>query len=435
MARPIVPPTRPSVASASPRSRYSRNGRRPLRVHSAPSIRDSTILGFSSDMIPPVARQTPAGACGGPWLRASSGDKVISVVHDDGAAEAASGRKTMDVNRGRDDRSRRRLSARRLLPRYLGALALIVAASAASWAQEAWPNRPIKLMVPLTAGGGVDMMARLTAQHLSDQLGQQVVVENQGGAGGTIAANAVARARPDGYTLIFQSVSSAVVNALVYKNLPYDPVKDLIPVTLAGRFPLVLIANPEVPAKDLGELIALLKANPGKYSYGSSGVGTMPHLAGELFKSMAGVDIVHVPYRGNSAIMADLFAGRVAMMFDGPPTQLGNIREGKVRALAITTAERSPVLPTVPPVADTLPGYAIPFWTAIFAPAGTPKDVVERIAAETGKAMQHPDVLRRYGELGIVGVGSSPQELDRFWRAQLDYLGKIVKDANIKPVE
>jgi tripartite-type tricarboxylate transporter receptor subunit TctC len=229
-------------------------------------------------------------------------------------------------------------------------------------------------------------------------------------------------------------VSAAVVNALVYKNLPYDPIKDLIPVTLVGSFPLVLVANPDVPAKDLGELIALLKANPGKYSYGSSGVGTMPHLAGELFKSMAGVDIVHVPYRGNSAIMADLFAGRVSFMFDGPPTQLGNIQGGKVRALAITTAERSPVLPAVPPVADTLPGYAIPFWTAIFAPANTPRDIVERIAAETRKAMQHPDVLRRYGEIGVTGIGS-PQELDRFWRQQLDYLGKVVKDANVKPVE
>jgi tripartite-type tricarboxylate transporter receptor subunit TctC len=336
----------------------------------------------------------------------------------------------MDINR-----ATRSPSARHLLPRCFGALALVVAASGSLAAQEAWPNRPIKLVVPLTAGGGVDMMARLTAQHLSDQLGQQVVVENQGGAGGTIAANAVARARPDGYTLIFQSVSSAAVNALVYKNLPYDPIKDLIPVTLAGSFPLVLVTNPDLPAKDLGELIALLKANPGKYSYGSSGVGTMPHLAGELFKSMAGVDMVHVPYRGNSAIMADLFAGRVAIMFDGPPTQLGNIQGGKVRALAITTAERSPVLPTVPPVADTLPGYAIPFWTAIFAPANTPKDIVERIAAETRKAMQDPDVVRRYGDVGIVGVGSSPQELDRFWREQLDYLGKIVKGANVKPVE
>jgi tripartite-type tricarboxylate transporter receptor subunit TctC len=319
--------------------------------------------------------------------------------------------------------------------RCLGAFALVVAWCGLPSAQETWPNRPIKLVVPLTAGGGVDMMARLTAQHLSDQLGQQVVVENQGGAGGTIAANMVARSRPDGYTLIFQSVSSAVVNAHVYKNLPYDPIKDLIPVTLAGSFPLVLVANPDLPAKDLGELIRLLKANPGKYSYGSSGVGTMPHLAGELFKSMAGVDVVHVPYRGNSAIMADLFAGRVAMMYDGPPTQLGNIKSGKVRALAITTAERSPVLPDIAPMADTLPGYAIPFWTAIFAPAGTPKEIVERIAAETNKAMKHPEVLRRYGEIGVVGVGSSPQELDRYWRQQLDYLGKIVKDANVKPVE
>ena len=321
------------------------------------------------------------------------------------------------------------------LTRCLGTLALVVASCGLASAQDYWPSRPIKLVVPLTAGGGVDMMARLTAQHLSGQLGQQVVVENQGGAGGTIAANMVARSRPDGYTLIFQSVSAAVVNALVYTNLPYDPIKDLIPVTLAGTFPLVLVANPDVPAKDLSELIALLKANPGKYSYGSSGVGTMPHLAGELFKSMAGVDVVHVPYRGNSAIMTDLFAGRVAMMYDGPPTQLGNIQSGKVRALAITTAERSPVLPDIPPMADTLPGYAIPFWTAIFAPAGTPKEIVERIAAETNKAMKHPEVLRRYGEIGVVGVGSSPQELDRFWRQQLDYLGKIVKDANIEPVK
>jgi tripartite-type tricarboxylate transporter receptor subunit TctC len=322
----------------------------------------------------------------------------------------------------------------------IGALALLAAVSdptstQEAWAQETWPSRPIKLVVPLTAGGGVDMMARLTAKHLSDQLGQQVVVENQGGAGGTIAANMVARSRPDGYTLIFQSVSSAVVNALVYKNLQYDPIKDLTPVTLAGSFPLIVVVNPELPAKDLRELIALLKANPGKYSYGSSGVGTMPHLAGELFKSMAGVDVVHVPYRGNSAIMGDLLAGRVAMMYDGPPTQLGNIQSGKVRALAITTTERSPVLPDVPPVADLLPGYAIPFWTAIFAPANTPKEIVERIAAETNKAMRHPEVVRRYGEIGVAGIGSSPQELDRFWRQQLDYLGKIVKDAGIKPVE
>ena len=333
----------------------------------------------------------------------------------------------------------RSLLLRDFLRCSLGALALFAALCGSlctlASAQETWPNRPIKLVVPLTAGGGVDMMARVTAQHLSDQLGQRVLVENQGGAGGTIAANFVAHSKPDGYTLIFQSVSSAVVNAHVYKNLQYDPLKDLIPVTLAGSFPLVLVTNPDVPAKNLGELIKLLKANPGKYSYGSSGVGTMPHLAGELFKSIAGVDVVHVPYRGNSAIMADLFAGRVAMMYDGPPTQLGNIQSGKVRAIAITTADRSPVLPDVAPMADTLPGYAIQFWTAIFAPAGTPKEIVERIAAETNKAMKHPDVVSRYSAIGVIGIGSSPQELERYWRQQLDYLGKIVKDANVKPVE
>ncbi len=320
----------------------------------------------------------------------------------------------------------RRLGTFTLLAIFYGSLATL------GWAQETWPNRPIKLVVPLTAGGGVDFMARITAQHLSDQLGQQVVVENEGGAGGTIAANMVAHSRPDGYTLIFQSVSSAVVNALVYKNLQYNPIKDLIPVTLAGSFPLVLIVNSDLPAKNLGELIRLLKANPGKYSYGSSGVGTMPYLAGELFKSMAGVDVVHVPYRGNSAVMVDLFAGRISMMFTGPP---GSIRSNKVRALAITTAKRSRVLPDIPPMADTLPGYAINYWTAIFAPVGTPTEIVERIAAETNKAMKDPDVLNRYGKIGIIGVGSSPQELDRFWHQQLDYLGKIVKDANIKPVE
>jgi tripartite-type tricarboxylate transporter receptor subunit TctC len=309
---------------------------------------------------------------------------------------------------------------------------------AASWlgsatAQEAWPIRPIRLVVPLTAGGGVDLLARVTAQRLAEQLGQQVVVENQGGAGGTIAATAVARSRADGHTLIFQSVSSAVVNALVYKNLKYDPLNDLMPVTLVGSFPLMVIVNPDIPAKTFPEFIALLKANPGKYSYGSSGTGTITHLAGELFKSMAGVDMVHIPYRGNSAIMADLLSGRVAAMFDGPPSQLDNVQSGKVRALAITTAERTPVLPEVPPVGDTLPGYAIPFWTAIFAPAGTPGEIVARIAAETRKAVQHPDVIRRFTAIGVVGVGSSPEELDRFWRQQLAYLGKIVKDANIKP--
>jgi tripartite-type tricarboxylate transporter receptor subunit TctC len=315
--------------------------------------------------------------------------------------------------------------------RWSLALAAVALWCGSAAAQDNWPTLPIKLVVPLTAGGGVDIMARITAQHLSTQLGQQVVVENQGGAGGTIASAQVAHSAPDGYTLIFQSVSQAAVNPLTYKKLNYDPRKDLIPVTLVVRFPLIMVVNPDLPAKTLPELIALLKANPGKYSYGSSGPGTMPHLCGELFNSMAGVNVVHVPYRGNSAIMADLFAGRVAMAYDGPPTELTNIAGGKVRAIALTSTERSPALPGVQTIGETLKGYGIPYWIAMFAPAGTPKAIVDRIASETNKAMHNPEVMKRFREMGVEGVGSTPQELDKFWRDQLVNLGAIVKTAKV----
>jgi tripartite-type tricarboxylate transporter receptor subunit TctC len=199
-------------------------------------------------------------------------------------------------------------------------------------AQDAYPAKPIKLIVPLAAGGGIDFTARLTAQKLSDVLGQQVVVENQGGAGGTLGINAVARAALDGYTLLYHSVSG-VVSAAVGKDLPYDWLRDLAPVSLVTRFAPVLIINPAVPANDLKEFIALAKANPGKYSYGSSGPGTAIHLASELFKAAAGIDIVHVPYRGNAGVMPDLLAGRIAMLIDGVPAQTKNIEPGVVRAL------------------------------------------------------------------------------------------------------
>ena len=318
------------------------------------------------------------------------------------------------------------------LYRTFGALALCAAALPAA-AQGDYPAKPVHLVVPLAVGGGVDLMARITAQRLAEQFGRQVLVENQGGAGGTIAAAAVARAASDGYTLLFQSMSSAVVNAVVYSNLKYDTVNDFAPVTLVARFPLVAVVNPEIPAKDMREFVALLKANPGKYSYGSSGIGTIVHLAGELFKTIAQVDMVHVPYRGNSAVMADLFAGRVAMAIDGVPPQVSNIAAGKVRALAVTTTTRSPVLPNVPTMVESgLAGYDIPFWTAIFAPAKTPKAIIDRLASETAKAMRNPDSVQRLKDLGAEGVGSTPEELDRFWRQQLALYCKIVKDSGVK---
>ncbi|TAK80546.1 MAG: tripartite tricarboxylate transporter substrate binding protein [Betaproteobacteria bacterium] len=316
--------------------------------------------------------------------------------------------------------------------RTLAALLLALSASSAV-SQSNYPTKPIRLVVPFAAGGGIDLMARITAQRLTEQLGQQVLVENQGGAGGTIASAAVARAAPDGYTFVFHSVSSAVVNAVVLTKLPYDPVNDFTPVTLAARFPLVMVINPDVPAKNVKEFVDLLKANPGKYSYGSSGVGTGIHLAGELFKSIAHVDIVHVPYKGTSAVMADLLAGRVSMLIDGVPPQVKNIKAGKVRALAVTTTRRSEVLPEVPTMIESgVPGYDIPFWTAIFAPAKTPAAIVEKIAAETGKAMKHPDAVARLKQVGAEGVGSTPAELEHFWKQQLALYGKIVKDSGIK---
>ena len=311
-----------------------------------------------------------------------------------------------------------------------GGLAALALSASPAFGQ-AWPQKPIRFVVPLAAGGGVDMMARILAERLGEALGQRIIVENQGGAGGTIAAAGVARSEPDGYTFIFQSVSSAVINALVYKNLSYDPVGDFAPVTLFTRFPLVAATNVEIPAKDLKEFIALLKANPDKYSYGSSGVGTVTHVAGELFKSLAGVQMVHIPYRGNSAVLTDLLGGRVALTFDGIAPLLPHIRGDKLRALGVTTAQRSNVLPEVPAMKEVIPGYELPFWTGLYAPAKTPKAIIDRVAAETAKIVKVPEVVKRLSDLGVEAVGMPPAEFDAFWRKQLAYYGDIVKANNI----
>lgn len=318
--------------------------------------------------------------------------------------------------------------------RLLGA-ALLCAATQASIAQSPYPARPIRMIVTVAAGGGVDLMARITAQRLSEQLGKQVLVENQGGSGGTLARGAVARAPADGYTLLFDSLSN-VTSAVLMTNLKYDPVSDLVPVTLATQFPLVIIVSPDTPAKTLKEFLALARDNPGKYSYASSGIGSIPHLALELFKSLARVDILHVPYKGNAPAVADLFAGRVTMMIDGVPPQLKNITSGKVRALGVSTKTRSFVLPNVPTVSeDGLPDYEVAFWTGIFAPAKTPKAIIDALAAETAAAMKHPEIAARLKELGADGVGSSPEEFERQWRKELASYGKIARDAGIKAQE
>ena len=322
------------------------------------------------------------------------------------------------------------MSPRPVVSYALGCAAIAVSLGQAA-AQDAYPAKPIKLIVPLAAGGGIDFTARTTAQKLSDVLGQQVVVENQGGAGGTLGVNAVARAEPDGYTLLYHSVTG-VVSSVVGKDLPYDWLRDLAPVSLVTRFAPVLIINPSLPAKDLKEFIALAKANPGKFSYGSSGAGTAIHLASELFKSTADVDIVHVPYRGNAGVMPDLLAGRIAMLIDGVPPQVKNIESGVVRALAVTTKARTPALPNVPTMMEQGLDYEVPYWTAIYAPAATPKTIVDKLAAEIAKTMKDASVVQRLADAGTEALGSTSQELDVFNRDQVALYRRLVSDPKLK---
>lgn len=320
-------------------------------------------------------------------------------------------------------------------PRMLAVAITLLISTIASAAEspDTYPRHPIKLLVPFSAGGGIDMIARITAEKMGEALGQSIVVQNQGGGGGVVASRNLVQAAPDGYTLIFHSVSSAVVNATVRKDLGYNPVKDFAPVSLVAQFPLVMIVNPDIPAKTLPEFIDLLKKNPNRYSYGSSGIGSGIHLAGELFSKLADVKIQHIPYKGTSAALTDVLAGRIAMQIDGVPPQVQNIRSGRVRALAVTTAERSEVLPDVPTMIESgLKSYDLPFWVAIYAPGGTPKSIVDKLAKSVEFAMHDPKSVERLKALGTVGVGSSPEELDVFWKKQLRLYSDIVESANIE---
>jgi tripartite-type tricarboxylate transporter receptor subunit TctC len=314
----------------------------------------------------------------------------------------------------------------RALVSLWGAWIVLVGAVPAC-AQAEFPTRPIKLIVPFPAGGGIDVTARIAAQALGDVLGQQVVVQNQGGAGGAIATDSVVKSEPDGYTLLYHS-TTGIVHAAVTDKLPYDWMRDLAPISIVTRFAPVMIVSPTLPVKGLREFIALLKANPGKYSFASSGTGTAVHLAEELFKQKAGVDMLHIPYRGTSAAMPDLLTGRVAMMIDGVPVQTQNIRNGTVRALAVTTSTRSPSIPDVPTMKEAGLDYEIPFWTAIYAPAHAPKPIIEKLTEAVAKAMREDGVVRRLAEVGTEAVGSSAGELDALTRQQFELYRGIVQD-------
>jgi tripartite-type tricarboxylate transporter receptor subunit TctC len=309
-------------------------------------------------------------------------------------------------------------------------LVFAVALSASLTVGDAWaddyPSRPIKMIVPLPAGGGIDITARITAEKLSEVLGQQVIIQNQGGAGGALGTAAVAKSEPDGYTLLYHSTSGIVV-AAVTKNLPYDWFHDLVPVSIATRFAPVMIASPTLPVKNLKEFIALLKENPGKYSYASSGPGTAVHLAVEFFEERAGVQMVHVPYRGTASAFTDIMTGRVAMMVDGVPAQSKNILEGRVLALAVTTEKRSPAVPDVPTMKESGLDYVVPFWTAVYAPANTPKAIVGKLSSAFEKTMKSEQVTKRLAAIGTEAVGSTAAELAALDRQQYALYHRIVE--------
>ena len=311
------------------------------------------------------------------------------------------------------------------------ALAGMLALPSASLAQAGFPTKPVTIVVPSTPGGAIDLTARLVGARLSAAWGQPVAVENVGGAGGALGTDRVAKAAPDGYTLALVA-SSHAINPSLYRKLPFDTVKSFEPVVQTHRVPLVLVVGNAVPARTLAELVALLKANPGKYAFASSGNGAAPHLSGELFKAMAGVDLMHVPYKGSTAAHGDLIAGRVALMFDTVTAIAGQIKAGTVRALAVTTPARSAVLPDVPTMAEAgLKGYETDTWGGLLAPAGTPREVVARINAEVNKALATAEVRERLAAAGIEPVGGSAAQFGAFIQAEMARWAKVAHAAGL----
>ena len=320
----------------------------------------------------------------------------------------------------------------RVVLRTLCALSAVVAIAAS--AQAPYPSHPVRIVVPFPAGGTTDILAREVAQRLTQTTGQAFVVDNRPGAGGNIGAEMVAKAPPDGYTMLMGTVGTHAINPSLYAKMPYDHVKDFVPVILVAGVPNVLEINPELPVNSVQELIAYAKANPGKLNFASSGSGTSIHLSGELFKSMTGVQMTHVPYKGSSPALADLAGGQVQLMFDNLPSSLALIKAGKLKPLAVTSLTRSSALPNVPTVAESgLPGFEASSWFGLLAPAGTPKDVVAKINGEVAKWLATPEAKEKLAAQGaIVASGLTPDDFARHIATETTKWQKVVKDSGAK---
>ncbi len=314
------------------------------------------------------------------------------------------------------------------------AVAAVFAAIPIVAGAQAYPQKPIRFVVPFPAGGAGDIFARTIGQKLSEAFGQQVLVDNRPGANGIIGMEMVAKALPDGYTIMMGASAPIVLNPSLYPKLPYDPIKDYSPVTQGTIYSYILIVHPSIPARNTSELVALAKANPGKLQYGSSGKGGSNHLAGEMFKRVAKVDIVHVPFKGSAPALVDTLAGQVSMMFDTIVTTLPQLKAGKVRALAVTGGRRALQTPDVPTMRETgYPDFEVTAWQSILAPANTPRAVIDRLYQETVKALKMPEVIDRLAtQGGNELVGNTPEEFAIIIKSEIAYYGKLIREADIR---
>jgi tripartite-type tricarboxylate transporter receptor subunit TctC len=317
-----------------------------------------------------------------------------------------------------------------MLSRLVLAAALLLPALAAA---QAWPSKPLRYIVPFAPGGTTDILGRMVATGLQGALGQPVVVENKPGQAGSIGAAELARAAPDGYTVGGGTISSHAINASLYSKLPYDPLKDFAPVTMLATLPNMLVVHPSLNVDNVQQLVALLKANPNKYSFGSAGNGTSQHISGEMFKIATGTQMQHIPYKGSGPMIPDLLAGTIQLSFENITTAYPPVKAGRLKALAVTSSKRSFMATEVPTMQEAgLAGYDISSWQAMYAPAGTSREIVARLHAETAKILRQPENQKKLADLGLDAGGMAPEELTALMRAEIPRLGKVVKESGAK---
>jgi len=311
--------------------------------------------------------------------------------------------------------------------------AIITGIAAISAFAQDYPSKPVRIVVPFAPGGGTDLSARVIAQKLSESLGANFVVDNRPGAAGIVGTEMIAKSKPDGYALLVVS-SSHAINPAMYPKLPYDTARDFVPISLLLSGPSLVVAHPSLPAKNARELIALAKAKPGTLTFASAGHGTPPHMAGELFRALAGIDLVHIPYKGNGPAYTDLMAGQVSLMFPNIATSLPYVRSGRMRALGVGSKTRSAIAPEIPTINESgLPGYEMSSWFGLLAPAGTPVAIVARLQQEIARIFKHPDVREKLLAQGVEPVGGTPQEFTAFLHNETTQWAKVIKSSGLKP--